>query len=234
MPGRSRPGTSHGRDRGQHFLTSAALAARLVADAGILPTDHVVEFGAGTGTLTAALVDRGARVFAIEIDASLAVGLVHRFSEVRAVAVFECDGLEFPLPSTPYRVVANPPFNRTSAILHKLLDHPGGSLVRADLVVQWQVARDLAQAHDKMSIDLVAASWVPWWTFRRARRLPAKLFRPPPSVDAAVLSITRRDPELLPKELVPQFRQFLRAHFATSPRADADYWVDRFQATLRA
>ena len=35
MPGRSRAGRRHGRELGQHFLESSALASRLAADAQI-------------------------------------------------------------------------------------------------------------------------------------------------------------------------------------------------------
>lgn len=230
MPGRSRPGRSHGRDLGQHFLESAALAARLAADAGVAPSDHVVEFGAGTGRLTNALADRGARILALEVDPMLAAGLARRFDQANGVTVFHCDALDFPLPSTPYRVFANPPFNRTAAILHRLLDDPSGGLVRADLVVQWQVARALAQVSEQVPIDLVGACWTPWWCFRRARRLPAKLFRPAPSVDAAVLTVTRRDPSLLPAETAPHFMRFVREQFASArSNVGGEDWVRRFR-----
>jgi 16S rRNA A1518/A1519 N6-dimethyltransferase RsmA/KsgA/DIM1 with predicted DNA glycosylase/AP lyase activity len=234
VPGRSRSGRSqlgwsHGRGLGQHFLESTALASRLAADAGIAPSDHVVEFGAGTGTLTAALLDRGARVSAIEVDAVIAAGLVRRFAHTNAVAVFACDLSEFPLPATPYRVFANPPFNRTAAILHRLLDDPAGGLVRADLVVQWQVARALARVGHDDAVDLVGASWAPWWHFRRARRLPAQVFRPAPSVDAAVLTVTRRAPSALALDVAPAFRQFVRERFDGSGPHTADDWVQRFR-----
>jgi 23S rRNA (adenine-N6)-dimethyltransferase len=229
VPGRSRPGRSHGRGLGQHFLESAALASHLAADARIAPTDQVVEFGAGTGTLTAALADCGARVLAIEVDAALVAGLTRRFATTSAVTIFECDAIEFPLPATPFRVFANPPFNRTSAVLHRVLDDPAGGLVRADLVVQWQVARARAQAGEQLPLDLVGACWAPWWCFRRARRLPAKLFRPAPSVDAAVLTVTRREPSLLPIASAPQFMRFVREQFAVTPRQPTgEDWVRRF------
>jgi 23S rRNA (adenine-N6)-dimethyltransferase len=234
VPGRSRPRRSHARELGQHFLESAAVAGHLAADAGIAPTDHVVEFGAGTGTLTAAIAECGARVLAVEVDAALAAKLVHRFADTDNVAVFECDALAFPLPSSPYRALANPPFNRTSAILHRLLDDPGGGLVRADLIVQWQVARALAHAGHQRPIDLVGASWAPWWSFRRARRLPAALFRPAPSVDAAVLTVTRRSPALLPVEAAPRYMEFLREHFTKAlPPASAEHCVSLFTTTTR-
>ncbi len=195
----------------------------------------MVEFGAGTGTLTAALADRGARILAIEVDPALAAGLAQRFAHANAVTVFECDATEFPLPASLYRVFANPPFNRTSAILHRLLDHPAGGLVRADLVVQWQVARALAQAGEKLPIDLVGASWAPWWCFRRARRLPAKLFRPAPSVDAAVLTVTRRQPSLLPVGTAPQFMRFVRERFTGAPpQRSTEDWVRLFRRAVSA
>jgi 16S rRNA A1518/A1519 N6-dimethyltransferase RsmA/KsgA/DIM1 with predicted DNA glycosylase/AP lyase activity len=126
-------------------------------------------------------------------------------------------------------VFANPPFNRTSAILHQLLDDPAGGLVRADLVVQWQVARALARAGDEHGVDLVGASWAPWWTFRRGRRLPATLFRPAPSVDAAVLTVTRREPPELPGEAAPAFVRFVREHFDGTQQHTVDDWVRRFR-----
>jgi 23S rRNA (adenine-N6)-dimethyltransferase len=229
VPGHSRPGRSHGRDLGQHFLESAALAATLTREAGIGRSDHVVEFGAGTGALTAALVDRGAHVLAVEIDPSLVARLVARFRDVSAVTVFEQDALTFPFPSTPFRVFANPPFNRTAAILHRLLDDPASGLARADLVVQWQVARAREHSGERHPIDLVGAAWGPWWAFRRGRRLPAKLFRPPPSVDAALLTVTRRHPALLPVEVAREFTEFVRDRFgATTPLARVEDWVRHF------
>lgn len=194
----------------------------------------MVEFGAGTGTLTAALADCGARILAIEVDPVLAAGLTQRFAHANTVTVFECDATEFPLPASPYRVFANPPFNRTSAILHRLLDRPAGRLVRADLVVQWQVARALAQTGERLPVDLVGASWAPWWCFRRGRRLPAKLFRPAPSVDAAVLTVTRRNPSLLPVDAAPTFIGFVRERFGNTARQQsAEDWVRLFRAEVR-
>ena len=129
---------------GQHFLGSDLIAARLVADAGVDAGSRIVDLGAGTGVLTAALAARAATVLAVELDPALAAGLARRFASEPNVTVLRADLRDVPLPVTPYAVVANPPFGRTAAILHRLLDDPGGGLVRADLVVQWQVARHRA------------------------------------------------------------------------------------------
>jgi 23S rRNA (adenine-N6)-dimethyltransferase len=199
-----------------------------VHDAGIEAAHVVVEFGAGSGVLTAALARTGATVLAVEVDGALAEGLRDRVADSPGVLVFECDAVAFELPRSAYRAVANPPFNRTSAILHRLLDDPCGGLVRADLVVQWQVARARAASEPRTATDLVGTCWAPWWTFRRGRRIPARLFRPAPAVDAAVLCVTRRQPALLPPELAPAFAGLVRERYAASPASTLEEWVRRF------
>jgi 23S rRNA (adenine-N6)-dimethyltransferase len=216
VPGRSADRPSR---LGQHFLGSGQLAARLVTDAGVGDTDRVVDLGAGTGVLTAALAARAAAVLAVELDDRLARRLAHRFVLASNVTVLCCDVRAVPLPVNPYRVVANPPFGCTTAILRRLCDDPGGALVRADVVVQWQVARHRARVGDAAPADLLGATWAPWWRFERGRRLPAASFRPRPTVDAAVLVITRRTPPLLEPEHFDGYARWVRRQFGRRPDA---------------
>jgi 23S rRNA (adenine-N6)-dimethyltransferase len=224
------------RHFGQHHLGSDRLAAQLVADAGIAGDDRVVELGAGRGVLTAALADRAAQVLAVELDPKLVSVLARRFASIRNVAVLGADARDAPLPANPYRVLANVPFNVTSAILRRLLDEPASGLRRADLVVQWQVARERVRVGTGPPTDLLGARWGPWWEFRRGRRLPAGCFRPRPSVDAAVLVVTRRPVPLLPVAQSRTYASFVERSFRT--RTDArelgvDRWVGLFQAAAR-
>jgi 23S rRNA (adenine-N6)-dimethyltransferase len=230
VPGRSSADRSS--RLGQHFLGNAQIAARLVADAGIDSDDRVVDLGAGTGVLTSALAARAGAVFAVEIDDALARRLARRFARASNVTVVRGDVREVPLPLNPYRVVANPPFARTASILRRLLDDPAGGLVRADVVVQWQVARHRAAASDGLPGDLLGATWGPWWQFRRGRRLPAACFRPRPSVDAGVLVITRRSPPLLPPEAFDGYAAWVSGQFGRRPDATQialRSWVDTFR-----
>jgi 23S rRNA (adenine-N6)-dimethyltransferase len=198
---------------GQHFLGSEHLAARLVADAGIGGDDRVVDLGAGTGVITAALARRAATVLAVELDRKLASRLATRFALAPNVTVLHADARGVPLPRNPFRVVANPPFGRTAEILRRLLDDPGGGLVRADLVVQWQVARHRARVSAGAQADLVGAIWAPWWQFERGRRIPAAAFNPRPSVDAAVMVITRQDPPSVPAREFERHAAFVRSRW---------------------
>ena len=225
MSGRSQP-------LGQHFLGSEQLAARLVRDSGVGDDDRVVDIGAGTGLITAALATSAATVIAVELDPVLAARLVRRFERIPNVTIFGADVRDVPLPRTPYRVVANPPFGQTAAVLHRLLDDPGGGLVRADVVVQWQVARHRARVSEGGPADLLGATWDPWWQFARGRRLPAACFRPRPSVDAAVLQITRRAVPALPAEAFEGFARYLGDAWRTTPDApqiEMQAWTRRYR-----
>ena len=236
MPGHVSGGSPSRRRLGQHFLDSRRLAARLVADAGVHGRDRVVDLGAGTGVLTAALAHEAASVLAVEVDASLADRLANRFAALPNVTVLRADVSDVPLPCTPYRVVANPPFARTAAILHRLLDDPAGGLVRADLVVQWQVARHRARVDHGPPMDLLGATWAPWWRFARGRRLPAASFNPRPSVDAGVVEITRRNPSLLPATDFETYAAVVREAFATLPYAPelgVHDWLERLRRRTR-
>jgi len=63
-------------------------------------------------------------------------------------------------------------------------------LARADLVVEWGLARRLTAARPR---DLEAAWWAARFDLRLVRRIPASCFTPAPAVDAAHLSIRRSD-----------------------------------------
>jgi 23S rRNA (adenine-N6)-dimethyltransferase len=196
------------RSLGQNFLRPD-LADQLVADAAFSAGDHVVEIGAGRGALTHALARQGVHVVALEKDphwaTSLRRDLVGRGGhDVRVVC---CDVLDYRLPRRPFRVVGSLPFGTTTAILRHLLDDPDSALVRADLIVQWEVARK--RAHMPPS-TLLSTTWAPWWSFDVSRRIPASAFRPVPSVDAAVLRVTRRDPAILPSHMAGPYASFVR------------------------
>lgn len=212
---RRRPGVAAGRRSGprrrlgQNDLASAA-GERIVAEAGFAAGDLVVEIGAGLGALTRALARRRLETLAFEIDARrvrrLRAGLAHAPS----VRVVEVDFLRARLPARPFRVIGSLPFGRTTDMLHRLLDDPALPLLRADVIVQWEVAAKRAAVPPT---TLLGTAWAPWWEFRLGRRIAAAEFVPVPKVDAALLTIMRREPPLLPTDLARAFAGFVRAHW---------------------
>ena len=207
------------RRLGQNFLRPE-LADRFVDDAGVTAGDFVVEIGAGAGAITAALARRGAEVIAVEIDPVWAERLRSTIGRGhdRRVRVVAADFLSWSLPARPFRVVACLPFGRTTAILSRLLGDPAGRLTRADVIVQWEVARKRSAVP---ASTLRSTAWAPWWEFRLGHRIPAAEFRPVPRVDGGVLVVTRRDPLLLPPAMAAQYGAFVRAHWPFVPERGA-------------
>ena len=196
------------RRLGQNLLRPE-LAERLVAEAGFRSGELVVEIGAGTGVCTEALARRGVELVAVELDPVFAARLRARAPRLGdRVRVVEADFLSLALPARPFRVFGSLPFARTTDVLRRLLDDPRVPLERADLIVQWDVARKRAAAPPD---TLRSAAWAPWWELRLGRRIPAGAFRPVPRVDAGLLVATRREPPLLPCAMAPAFARFVRA-----------------------
>ena len=132
----------------------------------------MLEIGAGRGRLTEQLARVAGRVLAIEVDPALARSLDGRWGNVEIVVA---DATSVELPNDPFRVVSNLPFHRTTDLLHLLLDDPEGSLVRADLVVEWEVAVKRALPWPSSVNGVV---WSAFWEPSLARRLPRSAFAP--------------------------------------------------------
>jgi 23S rRNA (adenine-N6)-dimethyltransferase len=192
----------------QNFLVDHRVIDALVDGSGVGHGDLVLDIGAGNGLISAALLRRGARVQAIERDPALAARLRAKFATWPTVTVVEADVLAMPLPTEPFRVVANIPFGITTQILRRLLDEDG--LARADMIVQAEVAR---KRGTRGRGTLLNACWEPWFEFGTGAQIPATAFRPRPRVDGAVLIVVRRDPPLVDPGLRRDYTGFVTAAF---------------------
>jgi 23S rRNA (adenine-N6)-dimethyltransferase len=209
--GRRRSARDERRRRlGQNFLLPD-VAEAFVARGSFAPGELVIEIGAGRGACTHALARRGVGVIALERDPRWAASLRSEARQLSNVRVVEGDALALGLDrlagGRPYRVLGSLPFGATTAFLRQLCDDPGRGPWRADLIVQWEVARKRAAAPPT---SLLSTTWAPWWTFEMVQRIPARSFRPVPAVDAAVLRVVRRSPAILPERLAPGFAEFVR------------------------
>jgi 23S rRNA (adenine-N6)-dimethyltransferase len=198
------------RELGQNFLKDRRVARRIVAESGVGKDDLVVEFGAGGGMLTRQLARASVRVVAVEYDPYWAAHLRERFSGDDNVRVVQEDVLTVRLPKEPFVVVANIPFNATTAILHRLLDDPTSLLRSAHLLVQKQVALKHARC---TPTTLKTLNWSPWYAFSASLKLPADAFHPKPQVDACLMVAAKRGPSLVALEHRHLFRAFVRRAF---------------------
>ena len=214
------------RELGQHDLIDTGAIDRLVDAAAVEAGDLVLDIGAGRGPISDALLARGARVVAVEVDRGRAARLAERYAAEPRARVVAGDALRVRLPSRPFAVVANPPFGITTPLLRRLLGRPWGPLVRVDVVLQHQAARRFVEPGHQ-----VALAWSPWWDLELGARLARTSFRPVPPCDARVLSARRRAQPLLPVEQADHFASFVAHHHRRwgGPDRGARWWARRFR-----
>lgn len=143
----------------------------------------MLDIGAGRGVITAHLIAAGAQVVAFELHPQRAQHLGARFGG-GVVRVVRADATDLRLPRRPFRVVANPPFAITTALLRRLVA-PGSRLVRADLVVPFHVARRWVEGPAPGE-----RRWRTVFETRVGARVPSHAFSPP-GPPSAVLVVER-------------------------------------------
>ncbi|GJP34108.1 hypothetical protein CLOM_g18573 [Closterium sp. NIES-68] len=82
---------------GQHYMLHDDISRATVAAAAIQRGDLVLEVGPGTGALTAALVEAGAHVIAVEKDPDMVQLVRERFAHCPQVEVVHADILKWPV-----------------------------------------------------------------------------------------------------------------------------------------
>lgn len=215
-PRRRSPQDRRRRSHGQNLLVDRSVVERVLLRLDLRDDEFVVDVGAGRGALTIPLARAGARVLAIERDRHMVAGLQRRLEDAgvgHRVQIRRADLRQVPWPREPYRVVASPPYALTTRLLGRLLDDPRVGPSRADLLLQWEVARKRAATPPS---TLRSAAWAPWWRFELGERVPKEAFRPVPATDSGWLTVVRRDPPVLPNHLAPRFREALEPHWNTN------------------
>jgi 18S rRNA (adenine1779-N6/adenine1780-N6)-dimethyltransferase len=110
---------------GQNFLKNPAIIDAIVQKSNIKPTDTVLEIGPGTGNLTVKLLERCARLNAIEYDPRMVREVTKRVEgtpESNKLTVIHGDALKTAFPF--FNVcVANVPYQISSGLVFKLLGH---------------------------------------------------------------------------------------------------------------
>lgn len=188
-----RHGVSPRKAYGQHFLADPNVISKVVSVAGVAVGDRVVEVGAGTGALTAALAEAGARVIAFELDERLRPVLAETLAgtdvDVRFADVMEID-LSGELKAGSWKLVANLPYNvGTPLLLDVLLDTE--CIESLTVMVQKEVADRLVASPG--STDYGVPSVVVALTAQVVERFSVapQVFIPAPGVSSAVVRLDR-------------------------------------------
>lgn len=204
------------KELGQHFLNDSQIAADIAALGEITAGDQVWEIGPGPGILTDAILSKGARLRAFELDKRMAAVLQKRFGNKLELDIIDILKLnwatELAKHARPIKIIANIPYQITSPLLYKLEEH-SASIERVVFMIQKEVAdRLIACAGDK-AYSLLSIRLGLKFDIALAFYVSADKFDPPPKVESAVVVITpRKDKPELGDEA--QFYRLINAAFA--------------------
>ena len=232
------------KGRSQNHLVDQQVLDDVVALADPVAGRQVLEIGPGLGVLTAALLEKGASVVAVEVDGRLADHLRGRFErEIGAgsLRLVEADVLDTPMTDLvegAWDLVANLPYHITSPVMHHVLGSEPRP-VRFVVMVQREVAQRIAAPPGQMSYLSVFVQYHA--QVRVARIVPASAFEPAPDVESAVL-VGEARPRILREEAEEGLWRLVQAGFRERrkmlhnvlPRQLPSVGRERFEQALRA
>jgi 16S rRNA (adenine1518-N6/adenine1519-N6)-dimethyltransferase len=193
-------GVSPVKKLGQNFLHDQNLARWIVDQAELTADDYVVEIGPGLGALTQLMLEKGARVLALEKDTRLANFLRTRLPHPR-LELRNVDALDFDLRDLycerRVKIIGNLPYNVSSPLLTKFVDYPTPISLWL-FTLQKEVAARLSAAPGTHDYGALTLRMQLHHRVQLLRTIPATVFIPQPEVASALVRISSRNPLELP------------------------------------
>lgn len=188
-------GLGPSRALGQNFVVDPNTVRRIARLAGVGAGDHVVEIGAGLGSLTLALAETGASVTAVEIDRHLRPILeeVTAGLDVTVVAgdAMKLDWTELLAGHDRWVLVANLPYNvATPLVLDLLAGVP--AIERMLVMVQLEAGERLVAGPGSGVYGIPSVKVTLRATAKLVGKVGPDVFLPRPRVDSALVEIVRR------------------------------------------
>ncbi len=192
---------------------TAARIAKLAVDA---PHERVLEVGAGTGALTAALVQLGADVTAFDVDPDM-MAILRGRDDLASAHVLQADALAFDYAAyagdADWRVAGNLPYNVATPLLIALasLERPPDRIVAT---IQKDVADRLLAKPGTAPYGSLTVAIALTMRVERALTVPASAFYPRPNVVSSVVVLHRRSEPAAGVRDRAWFEQVVRGAFA--------------------
>ncbi len=183
---------------GQHFLKDENIA-RKITDSLSLPCEALLEIGPGTGVLTKYLLELPVNKFlAIDVDREAVPYLKKTFPEA-ADNFIEGDFLRIPVDQLfdgPFSVIGNFPYNISSQILFRVLDHRN-QIPEVVGMFQKEVAERIAAPPGSKTYGIMSVLLQAWYDIEYLFTVGAEVFVPPPKVESAVIRLKRNQVQSL-------------------------------------
>jgi 16S rRNA (adenine1518-N6/adenine1519-N6)-dimethyltransferase len=177
---------------GQHFLIDKNIIDKIVRALDPKPSENLVEIGAGTGALTARVLEKTNHLQVVEIDNDLVVLLKKTYAE-SILTVYHHDALEFDFNTlakddAPLRVFGNLPYNISTPLLFHLLMFASDIKDMVFMLQKEVIVRMCAQPgnadYGRLSI-MIQYACEPSMLFD----IPPTAFNPPPKVMSSLIHL---------------------------------------------
>ena len=181
---------------GQHFLRDQRTIQRIIDALNPRAEETIIEIGPGTGALTSTLVERAGRVVAVEFDNKLAPLLSERFGAASNFHLVMADALTTDfcakiLPATSARLVANLPYNISTAILQRLIAQRA-CLEEMVVMLQREVVERVLAPPGTTDRGYISVLVEAYCETEKLFDVAPGAFRPPPKVWSSVMRLKSR------------------------------------------
>ncbi|MFH1004781.1 MAG: 16S rRNA (adenine(1518)-N(6)/adenine(1519)-N(6))-dimethyltransferase RsmA [Bacteroidota bacterium] len=191
---------------GQHFLRDENIAKKIV-NALSKKDDYktVVEVGAGTGVLTKYLLqEKDFETYLVEIDKESITFLKKNFPELEGRIIegdflkidiknlFQQKTLNSEFRTEKFAVIGNFPYNISSQILFKVLEHRN-QIPEVVGMFQKEVAKRIASPPGNKTYGILSVLMQAYYKIEYLFTVHEHVFLPPPKVKSAVIRLTRND-----------------------------------------
>jgi 16S rRNA (adenine1518-N6/adenine1519-N6)-dimethyltransferase len=185
---------------GQHFLKDKQIAADIVKLLSLHGGyNKVLEIGPGMGVLTDFLITHTQyETHLIDIDAESIVYLKKNYPDLQN-RIIQGDFLRLDLENLfdkPFAIIGNFPYNISSQILFKILDHKN-KVTEVVCMLQKEVAQRLASPPGNKDYGILSVLLQAYYTIEYKFTVHEQVFDPPPKVKSGVIRLLRNEVEKL-------------------------------------
>ncbi len=187
----------------QNFLISTEWVQLLVEKAQINSRSHVLEIGAGTGTVTQALAETGAHIIALEVHPKLILFLQKKFQNKKNVHILGKDFLHVDLKSIPFtHVCCSPPYAIADDIMLGLFEH---GFRHASMIWQAEFAEKLLATPGSQSYGPLSVLCQYFYNGEIVKKISPQSFYPSPQQFSAILVLHARKKI----DSIPEYNKFV-------------------------
>ncbi len=198
---------------GQHFLTDENIARKIVEGLSFEGYKNVLEVGPGTGVLTKYLLEKDVQLQLAEIDTESIDYLKKNYNEITE-NTFVGDFLKTDfsyLNQEPLAIIGNFPYNISSQILFKIIDH-FQQIPEMVGMFQKEVAERTAAVPRTKDYGILSVLVQAYYDVKYLFTVHENVFNPPPKVKSGVIRLSRNPKTGLEGNEI-LFKQIVKAGF---------------------